>query len=72
MGVIYLGEEVPRDNSIFLRQPRGLSSVLIVAFGVLIWPALLGCVAQRQKTRGIALNGVRKQYQMLLVTAFRT
>lgn len=36
MGAIYLGEEVPRDNSIFLLA-EGIISVLIVAFGVLIY-----------------------------------
>lgn len=35
-GVIYPGEEVPRDNSIFLLA-EGIISVLIVAFGVLIY-----------------------------------
>ncbi|QPG07695.1 hypothetical protein IUJ34_06645 [Klebsiella pneumoniae subsp. pneumoniae] len=41
------GEEVPRDNSIFLLA--GIISVLIVAFGVLIYSLAAGCVAQRQK-----------------------
>ncbi len=36
MGLYTLGEEVPRDNSIFLLA-EGIISVLIVAFGVLIY-----------------------------------
>lgn len=35
-GLYTLGEEVPRDNSIFLLA-EGIISVLIVAFGVLIY-----------------------------------
>lgn len=36
MGLYTPGEEVPRDNSIFLLA-EGIISVLIVAFGVLIY-----------------------------------
>ncbi len=71
MGLYTLGEEVPRDNSIFLLA-EGIISVLIVAFGVLIYFLSLrdAWLNGKKRDEGIALNSVRKQYQMLLSDGF--
>lgn len=70
-GLATLGEDVPRDNSIFLLA-EGIISVLIIAFGLTIWGLSLrdawlnGC----RRDEGKALHGVRKQYQLLLREGF--
>lgn len=70
-GLATLGEEVPRDNSIFLLA-EGIISVLIVGFGVALWGLsvrdawLNGC----RRDAGQRLHGVRKQYQLLLREGF--
>lgn len=71
MGLYTPGEEVPRDNSIFLLA-EGIISVLIVAFGVLIYFLSLrdAWLNGKKRDEGIALNSVRKQYQMLLSDGF--
>lgn len=71
-GLYTLGEEVPRDNSIFLLA-EGIISVLIVAFGVLIYFLSLrdAWLNGKKRDEGIALNSVRKQYQMLLATTLQ-
>jgi arabinogalactan oligomer/maltooligosaccharide transport system permease protein len=70
-GLVTLGEEVPRDNSIFLLA-EGIISVLIVAFGVAIYALSLrdAWINGRKRDEGTALNSVRKQYQMLLSEGF--
>ena len=70
-GLYTLGEEVPRDNSIFLLA-EGIISVLIVAFGVLIYFLSLrdAWLNGKKRDEGVALNSVRKQYQMLLSDGF--
>ncbi|HBT30892.1 MAG TPA: sugar ABC transporter permease, partial [Erwinia persicina] len=70
-GLATLGEQVPRDNSIFLLA-EGIISVLIIAFGITIWGLSLrdawlnGC----RRDEGKPLHGVRKQYQLLLREGF--
>lgn len=70
-GLATLGEQVPRDNSIFLLA-EGIISVLIIAFGITIWGLsvrdawLNGC----RRDEGKPLHGVRKQYQLLLREGF--
>lgn len=70
-GLATLGEEVPRDNSIFLLA-EGIISVLIIAFGITLWGLsardawLNGC----RRDAGHQLHGVRKQYQILLREGF--
>ncbi len=70
-GLVTLGEEVPRDNSIFLLA-EGIISVLIAAFGVMVWYLSMrdAWVNGRKRDAGLALNSVRKQYQMLLSDGF--
>ena len=70
-GLYTLGEEVPRDNSIFLLA-EGIISVLIIAFGVLVYFLSLrdAWVNGKKRDEGVALNSVRKQYQMLLSEGF--
>ncbi len=71
MGLYTLGEEVPRDNSIFLLA-EGIISVLIVAFGVTVYYLSLrdAWVNGKKRDEGQQLNSVRKQYQMLLSDGF--
>ena len=70
-GLVTLGEEVPRDNSIFLLA-EGIISVLIAAFGVMVWYLSMrdAWVNGRKRDEGLPLNSVRKQYQMLLSDGF--
>lgn len=42
-GLYTLGEEVPRDNSIFLLA-EGIISVLIIAFGLLVYFLAARCL----------------------------
>ncbi|HBI10936.1 MAG TPA: sugar ABC transporter permease, partial [Franconibacter pulveris] len=70
-GLATLGEAVPRDNSIFLLA-EGIISVLLVAFGALVYYLSLrdAWVNGRKRDEGGQLNSVRKQYQMLLSDGF--
>ena len=70
-GLYTLGEEVPRDNSIFLLA-EGIISVLIIAFGLLVYFLSLrdAWINGKKRDEGMALNSVRKQYQMLLSDGF--
>ena len=70
-GLYTLGEEVPRDNSIFLLA-EGIISVLIVAFGATVYYLSLrdAWVNGKKRDDGQQLNSVRKQYQMLLSDGF--
>jgi arabinogalactan oligomer/maltooligosaccharide transport system permease protein len=51
---------------------EGIISVLIVAFGLLIYSLSLrdAWVNGKKRDEGVALNSVRKQYQMLLNQGF--
>jgi len=66
-GLYTLGSEVPRDNSIFLLA-EGILSVLVIGFGLAIYGLSIrdAWVNGRKRDAGMALNSVRKQYQMLL------
>ncbi|MGQ5288790.1 ABC transporter permease subunit [Pectobacterium actinidiae] len=70
-GLITLGTELPRDHSIFLLA-KGIISVIVAAFGVGVYYFSLRdayvCGARRDK--GLPLNSVKKQYQMLLSEGF--
>lgn len=70
-GLVTLGEEVPRDNSIFLLA-EGIISVLIAAFGVMVYYLSMrdAWVNGLKRDEGLQLNSVRKQYQMLLSDGF--
>ncbi|MCL6407467.1 sugar ABC transporter permease [Dickeya dadantii] len=70
-GVYTLGEEVPRDNSIFLLA-EGIISLLIIAFGVLIYAVSINDAWRNGKRRddGLTLNSVRQQYRLLLSEGF--
>jgi arabinogalactan oligomer/maltooligosaccharide transport system permease protein len=70
-GLYTLGEEVPRDNSIFLLA-EGIISLLIIAFGVMVWYLSLrdAWINGKKRDEGKPLNSVRKQYQMLLSDGF--
>ncbi|WP_240780402.1 carbohydrate ABC transporter permease [Serratia proteamaculans] len=70
-GLYTLGSEVPRDNSIFLLA-EGILSVLVIGFGLTIYALSLrdAWVNGRKRDAGMALNSVRKQYQMLLSEGF--
>ncbi|CNB49191.1 carbohydrate ABC transporter permease [Yersinia similis] len=70
-GLYTLGEEVPRDNSIFLLA-EGIISVLIIGFGVALYYFSLrdAWVNGKKRDAGIPLNSVRKQYQLLLSEGF--
>ncbi|MGM3173563.1 carbohydrate ABC transporter permease [Dickeya lacustris] len=70
-GVYTLGEEVPRDNSIFLLA-EGIISLIIIAFGVLIYALSWRDAWRNGKRRdaGLALHSVRQQYRLLLSDGF--
>ncbi|QKO14776.1 Maltose transport system permease protein MalF [Dickeya solani] len=62
---------MPRDNSIFLLA-EGIISLLIIAFGVLIYAVSINDAWRNGKRRddGLALNSVRQQYRLLLSEGF--
>ncbi|WP_193744555.1 carbohydrate ABC transporter permease [Dickeya sp. DW 0440] len=70
-GVYTLGEEVPRDNSIFLLA-EGIISLIIIAFGVLMYTLSCRDAWRNGKRRdaGLALHSVRQQYRLLLSDGF--
>lgn len=70
-GLYTLGEEVPRDNSIFLLA-EGIISVLIAAFGAAVWALSVrdAWLNGAKRDDGRALNSVRQQYQLLLREGF--
>ncbi|MGM3191686.1 carbohydrate ABC transporter permease [Dickeya dadantii subsp. dieffenbachiae] len=70
-GVYTLGEAVPRDNSIFLLA-EGIISLLIIAFGILIYAVSINDAWRNGKRRddGLTLNSVRQQYRLLLSEGF--
>ncbi|KHN54059.1 arabinogalactan ABC transporter permease [Pectobacterium fontis] len=70
-GLITLGTELPRDHSIFLLA-KGIISLIVAAFGIGVYYCSLRdaylCGTRRDK--GLPLNSVKKQYQMLLSEGF--
>lgn len=66
-GLFTLGEEVPRDNSIFLLA-EGLIAVIVTAFGLLFYYFNLKDAHANGKRRdeGFLTYSVREQYQILL------
>ncbi len=70
-GLYTLGEEVPRDNSIFLLA-EGILSLLVVGFGLTVYYFSLrdAWVNGKRRDEGLTLNSVRKQYQLLLSDGF--
>lgn len=70
-GLYTLGEEVPRDNSIFLLA-KGIISVLIGAFGAgfYYWSLRDAWSNGKRRDAGMELPSVRKQYHLLLREGF--
>ena len=70
-GLYTLGEEVPRDNSIFLLA-EGIISLLVIAFGLGVYGLSLydAWINGKKRDEGKPLNSVRRQYQMLLSEGF--
>ncbi|HDT0787859.1 TPA: sugar ABC transporter permease [Klebsiella aerogenes] len=70
-GLLTLGEEVPRDNSIFLLA-EGIISVLIAGFGVVTYLLSMrdAWINGLRRDKDLPLSSVRKQYHMLLSDGF--
>ncbi|MEY8710577.1 sugar ABC transporter permease [Mangrovibacter phragmitis] len=70
-GLWTLGEEVPRDNSVFLLA-EGILSLLIIGLGGAVYVLSLrdAWVNGRCRDSGIPLHSVRRQYQNLLNEGF--
>ena len=70
-GLVTLGEQVPRDNSIFLLA-EGIITVLMVILALALWGVSLHDAYECGKRRdeGKALYSVRRQYKNLLDNGF--
>ncbi|MBG0753698.1 putative arabinogalactan oligomer transport system permease protein ganP [Pectobacterium carotovorum subsp. carotovorum PCCS1] len=70
-GLITLGTELPRDHSIFLLA-KGIISLIVAAFGIGVYYCSLrdAYVCGTRRDKGLPLNSVKKQYQMLLSEGF--
>lgn len=70
-GLITLGEELPRDNSVFLLA-KGIISVLVAVFGVgiYLWSIRDAYLCGQRRDEGLPLNSIRRQYQLLLSDGF--
>lgn len=70
-GLYTLGEAVPKDHSIFLLA-EGIISVLILTLGLLVYYLSLSdaWVSGKKRDAGLALNSIRKQYQILINEGF--
>lgn len=66
-GIFTLGEQVPRDNSIFLLA-EGLIAIIVTAFGLLFYYLNIKDAYANGKRRddGFSVYSVREQYQILL------
>lgn len=66
-GLFTLGEQVPRDNSIFLLA-EGLIAVIVTSFGVFFYYLNLkdAYVNGRRRDDGFSVYSVREQYQILI------
>lgn len=66
-GLFTLGEQVPRDNSIFLLA-EGLIAVIVTAFGLLFYYLNLkdAYVNGRRRDDGFSVYSVKEQYQILI------
>ncbi|PKG23751.1 carbohydrate ABC transporter permease [Niallia nealsonii] len=66
-GIVTLGEEVPRDNSIFLLA-EGLIAVIVLSFGLLFYYLNLRDAYSngRKRDMGFELDSIKEQYQTLL------
>lgn len=70
-GIITLGEEVPRDHSIFLLV-KGILAIIVVAFGLGIYAFNLrdAYINGRKRDLGLSLSTVREQYRNLIDNGF--
>ncbi|MDG4656686.1 ABC transporter permease subunit [Ectobacillus antri] len=70
-GLVTLGEEVPRDHSIFLLV-EGILAIIVVGFGLVIYGFNLrdAYVNGKKRDLGIPLNSVKEQYRNLIDNGF--
>ncbi|MFM2480843.1 ABC transporter permease subunit [Celerinatantimonas sp. YJH-8] len=70
-GVVTLGTELPRDNSIFLLA-KGIIAIIIsiMLFGLYYWNLYDAFKTGKKIDQGQPLNGVREQYQLLMKDGF--
>ncbi len=70
-GLVTLGEELPRDNSIFLLA-EGIITVLMVILALCMWGVSLhdAYVCGRTRDEGRQLYSIRRQYKNLLDNGF--
>ena len=70
-GLFTLGTELPRDNSVFLLA-KGIISALVACFGLGVYLLSIrdAYVCGQRRDRGEQLQGLRKQYQLLLSEGF--
>lgn len=70
-GLVTLGTELPRDNSIFLLA-KGIICLIVACFGLglYVWSFVDAYRCGQRRDDGIPLTDVRKQYQLLLSEGF--
>ncbi|MGP4082257.1 ABC transporter permease subunit [Pseudalkalibacillus sp. R45] len=70
-GIVTLGEELPRDHSIFLLV-EGIIAILVLVIGLCVYALNLydAHVNGKKRDLGIALNSIREQYRNVIDTGF--
>ncbi|WP_257349268.1 sugar ABC transporter permease [Pseudalkalibacillus decolorationis] len=70
-GIVTLGEELPRDHSIFL-MVEGIIAIIVLLFGLSIYALNLFDAYENGKKRdkGLQLNSIREQYRNVVDTGF--
>lgn len=70
-GIVTLGEEVPRDHSIFL-MVEGIIAIIVVILGLAIYGLNIrdAFINGRKRDQGEKLNSVREQYRNLIDNGF--
>ncbi|MFM2477995.1 carbohydrate ABC transporter permease [Celerinatantimonas sp. MCCC 1A17872] len=70
-GVITLGTELPRDNSIFLLA-KGIIAIIVsfMLFGLYYWSIYDAYKTGKKIDNGLPINNLKEQYQLLLKDGF--
>lgn len=70
-GIVTLGTEVPRDNSIFLLA-EGLVALIVIVFGIFFYYLNVRDAYKNgeQRDQGLKVNSIRESYQVLLAEGY--
>lgn len=70
-GIVTLGEQVPRDNSIFLLA-EGIIAVIVIFFGLAFYYLNIkdAYAIGKRREEGFAIPSIKEQYQVLLAEGY--